>query len=477
MTSTPARESRRHTEDPHDEAKPDSLRKLTGPSWKYLLRRTVRKFSLDQCTDLAAAMTYFAVLSLLPAVIALLSLLGVLGQDAKTIDTFLKIVTDIGGASVADAVSGPLTSLTETPGVGVAFVIGLATALWSASGYIGAFGRAMNRIYQIEEGRPIWKLRPTMLVITLITVTLAVAAALILVLSGPIVSAVGAQIGLSSTALLVWSIAKWPVLLLIVTFIVAFLYHATPNVQQPKFKFISLGAALAIIIWILASALFGLYLATFASYNKTYGSMAGVIVFLLWLWLTNLALLFGAVLNAEVERARELQAGKPAEETIQLPARDTTNIDKAGDKRDEDRAKAHALRTTRGRSDDPDEIHDARPTQPDSTETDIDDLDRETSMTSEAPGSTTAKILYRPMGLAGSIVGGVVAGRLVKVMWKKARPGDHDDTPKALESEFRLREIVAAAALQGMVFAVVKAMIDRGGARVFQRVTGEWPGD
>ncbi|MET1036796.1 MAG: YihY/virulence factor BrkB family protein, partial [Aeromicrobium sp.] len=233
-------------------------------------------------------------------------------------------------------------------GAGLALVFGLLGALWSASGYVGAFGRAMNRVYEIDEGRPIWKLRPIQLVITLFSLVLVALAAAALVLTGPVAEAVGNQIGLGSTAILVWDIAKWPVLLGIVVVIVAVLYYATPNVKQPKFRWISVGALFAIVVWILASVAFGLYVAMFASYDKTYGSLAGVIVFLLWLWLTNLALLFGAELDAELERGRQLQAGIEAEETIQLPPRDTRNIVKAEKKHQADVAAGRGIREDAG---------------------------------------------------------------------------------------------------------------------------------
>ncbi|MCW2787872.1 MAG: ribonuclease, partial [Aeromicrobium sp.] len=297
-----------------------------------------------QCTDLAAALTYYAVLALFPALVALVSLLGVLGQGQSTVDALLEIVDQVGPASAVDSLRPTIEQLSSSQGAGIALVIGLLGALWSASGYVGAFGRAMNRIYEVGEGRPIWKLRPVQLLVTLFAVLLVAVAAAALVLTGPVAEAVGEQIGLGSTAILVWDIAKWPVLLGIVVLIVAVLYYATPNVKQPTFRWVSVGAVLAIVVWILASAAFGLYVAMFASYDKTYGSLAGVIVFLLWLWLTNLALLFGAELDAELERGRQLQAGIAAEETIQLPPRDTRNIEKAEEKHEADVAAGQEIR-------------------------------------------------------------------------------------------------------------------------------------
>ena len=327
-----------------DEQGPDSPTDLTRQSWVYVLRKTAREFSKDQCTDLAAALTYYAVLAMFPAFIALVSLVGLVGQGQQTVHTLLDVLRQV-SPGTAKTLAPMLTSLASAQkAAGVAFVFGLLSALWSASGYVGSFGRAMNRIYEIREGRPVWKLRPLMLLVTLVALVLAAAVALALALTGPAAQAVGSAIGLGSTAVLVWNIAKWPVMLAAVVLVVAVLYYATPNVKQPKFRWISVGALLAILVWVVASALFGFYVAGFSSYNKTYGALAGVVVFLLWLWITNLALLFGAELDAELERGRELQAGLPAEDTIQLDPRDTRNIDKADAKEAEDVQRGKEIR-------------------------------------------------------------------------------------------------------------------------------------
>lgn len=341
--------------DPDADAKPDSIGEIKKASWGYILRKTMREFSKDQCTDLAAALTYYSVLALFPAVIALVSIIGLVGDGPKTVQTLLDILKQVGGASIANTLSEPLMSVSQAPGAGIALVIGLALALWSASGYVGAFGRAMNRMYEIGEGRPIWKLRPVLLLVTLVTVLLVALVAVALVISGPAAKAVGDAIGLGSAAVLAWNIAKWPVILVVVVLIVTLLYYATPNVKQPKFRWISVGALVAILVWVMASAAFGFYIATFSSYNKTYGSLAGVVVFLLWLWLTNLALLFGAELDSELERGRELQAGIAAEQTVQLPPRDTRQTDKAEEKEQQDIERGRALRRSHGEHDDPEE--------------------------------------------------------------------------------------------------------------------------
>ena len=337
------------TAEPDDPRKPDSPTDLTKPSLVFTLRKTAREFSRDQCTDIAAGLTYYAVLSLFPALVALVSLLGVFGQGQRTMDAVLDVIGDLGSASVVDTLRDPVQQLVDAPSAGFALVVGVLGALWSASGYVGAFGRALNRMYEIEEGRPIWKLRPAMLLVTLLAVLMTAAVAFMLAVSGPIARSVGDRIGLGDTALLVWNIARWPVILVFVVTVVAILYWATPNVRQPRFRWISAGALLAIVVWIVASALFALYVANFASYNKTYGALAGVIVFLLWLWITNLALLFGAEFDSELERARELQAGLPAEEHVQLPPRDTTAAEKNHEKDQQFVERARLLRQSRGR--------------------------------------------------------------------------------------------------------------------------------
>jgi membrane protein len=335
--------------DPDDPRKPSRPTDLSHPSRKFVIKNTFREFLDDECTDIAAALTYYAVLSLFPAALALVSLLGVVGQQ-NTVDTLLAILRQLGATSAVETVEPVLQQLTASSTAGVALVIGLAGALWSASGYVTAFGRAMNRVYEIDEGRPIWKLRPMMLLVTAVLLVLTAVTAIALVVSGPLAEAIGGAVGLGSLAVTVWTIAKWPVLLAIVIVIVALLYHTTPNVRQPKFRWISVGAVVAILVWIIASAAFGFYVANFSSYNRTYGSLGGVIVFLLWLWITNLALLFGAELDAETERGRELQAGIRAEEAIQLPPRDTTKSEKDAAKAAKQVEEARDLRQRSRRS-------------------------------------------------------------------------------------------------------------------------------
>ena len=328
---------------PDDDRKPDDISDLHRQSWKYIVKKTAREFSKDQCTDLAAALTYYAVLALFPAILALVSLLSIFGQGQSGANALMDIVRQISPSSV-DTMQGVVNQLSQSHAGGVGLIIGLLGALWSASGYIGAFGRAMNRMYEIDEGRPFYKLRPVMLLVTLVAVVMVALVAVALVVSGPVARAVGDAIGLGSTAVTVWNIAKWPVILVVVILVVAVLYYATPNIKQPTFRWISIGAAIAVVVWIIASVAFAFYVANFSSYNKTYGSLAGVIVFLLWLWITNLALLFGAEFDSETERGRQLQAGIAAEETIQLPPRDTKASDKMAAKEEQDVAQGREIR-------------------------------------------------------------------------------------------------------------------------------------
>jgi membrane protein len=334
----------RQAPDPNDSRKPDSPTDLDKPNWKYIAKKTLREFSKDQCPDLAAALTYYAVLSLFPALLAIVSLIGLFGDPAKTTTALLEIVRGFAPAETANTISGPVSELASAPAAGLTLVIGLATALWSASGYVGAFGRAMNRVYEVDEGRPFVKLRGTMLVVTLLAVVIVTILAGMLVLSGPIAEAVGGLIGLSGAFLAIWNIAKWPVMVALIIVIIAVLYYATPNVKQPKFKWMSMGSGIALFIFLLASLGFGFYVGNFGNYNKTYGALGGVIVMLLWLWILNMSLLFGAEFDAEMERGRQLQAGIEAEETIQLPPRDTKKSEKLQKQEEEDIRHGRELR-------------------------------------------------------------------------------------------------------------------------------------
>jgi membrane protein len=326
MASTSARESpAERSTSPTEPIRRDYQPEGTyeKPTTFGVLRRTATEFSEDNLTDWAAALTYYGLLALFPALIALVSIVGLVADPQETSRTITDIVTQIGPSSGAETFSGPIQSITSNQSAaGILLVLGLVIALWSASGYVGAFMRASNIIYETPEGRPIWKLRPLQMLITLVMVLLVALLALSLVLTGPIVDAVAGPLGISDTATTIWDIAKWPVMLAIVIMIIAVLYYSTPNVKLRGFKWVAPGTAIAVVVWLLASAAFAFYVANFGSYDKTYGTLGGVVVMLMWLWITNLALLFGHELNAERERGHELAEGVPrAEREIQLEPR------------------------------------------------------------------------------------------------------------------------------------------------------------
>jgi membrane protein len=288
------------------------------------LKRTLTEFQEDNLSDWAAALTYYGLLSLFPALIAMVSLIGIFGDPQTTTSKLTEIITEIGPSSGAETFEGPIKSITENQSAaGFAFVFGLAAALWSASGYVGAFTRASNIIYETPEGRPFWKLRPLQIGVTLAMIIMMALLAVGLVLTGPVVEAVANPIGLSSTAVDIWDIAKWPVMAAIFILMVDVLYFTTPNVKLRGFKWVTPGAILSIVVWAIASALFAFYVSNFSSYDKTYGTLAGLVVLLLWFWITNLAILFGHQMNAERERSEEIKEGQPrAEKEIQLEPRD-----------------------------------------------------------------------------------------------------------------------------------------------------------
>lgn len=277
---------------------------LRAGSWIGVLKRTVSEFSEDNLTDWAAALTYYAVLAIFPALIVLVSVLGLIGESVTK-----PLIDNLGTVAPGPAkeiVTSAIRNIEGSQGAaGVFFVVGLLAAIWSASGYIAAFMRASNAIYDIEEGRPLWKTLPLRVGLTVLLMVLTAVCAIGVTLSGGLAHQAGNLIGVGDTAVQVWNLAKWPVLLLFVSFLFAVLYWAAPNVKQPGFRWITPGAVLAVIGWVIASAAFAFYVGNFGSYNKTYGALAGPIVFLIWLWITNLLILLGAELNAELERGRE----------------------------------------------------------------------------------------------------------------------------------------------------------------------------
>lgn len=298
--------------DTRTEAAPEAPTKLRAHAWAGVFRRTTREFKADNLTDLAAALTYYGILAIFPAVIALISIVGLVGHSAT--HTLITNLDKLAPGTARKIFTSAIQGLDKSRGAaGVLFIVGILGALWSASGYVAAFMRASNQIYGIQEGRPFWMTIPVRLAVTVAMVFLLVISAVAVVITGGLAGRVGQLIGVGGSAVQIWDIAKWPVLLLVVSFMFSILYYASPNVKHPGFRWLSPGGVLAVAVWVIASGLFALYVANFASYNKTYGTLAGVIIFLVWLWISNVAILLGAEFNAELARARVIEAGHPAD--------------------------------------------------------------------------------------------------------------------------------------------------------------------
>ncbi|MBB2890386.1 YihY/virulence factor BrkB family protein [Flexivirga oryzae] len=316
--------------------------------WKVALKRAASKFSSDQCTDKAAALTYFSMQSLFPGLIAVLSLINVFGNGKKTTDSLVRIVANIAGKQPKDLdwLTNFINDVHTQGGGGIALVVGILLSIWSASGYVGGFSRALNKIYEVPEGRPVWKLRPALYLVTIIEIVLIIVVMFALVTTGKVASSIGAEVGIPSRATQIWDIAKWPFVVLIVVFIIGMLYWATPNVLKTKRDIFTWGALIGFVVWVVASAALIIYLTLTAgaSYTKTYGAFAGAIIFMLWLWITNVAMLFGAEVDAELIRTRQLRSGLPAEEMILLPPKDDQMFAKLDLKAAKEYDTAHQLR-------------------------------------------------------------------------------------------------------------------------------------
>jgi membrane protein len=309
----------------HAPAAPTSPAKLSPAAWWGAVKRVFSEFKADNLSDWAAALTYYSVLSIFPAMLVVVSLVGFGGKSVS--QDLISHVGSLAPGSVKQVLVNALTELQRgRAGASLAALFGLAAAIWSASGYVAAFIRASNAIYDVPEGRPIWKTLPLRVAITLVTLVLLAVSAIAVVISGPLAREAGDLLGLGSVAVTIWGIAKWPVLLLVINFLFALLYWASPNAKQ-GFRWVTPGGVLALVVWLIASAGFAVFVANFGSYNKTYGSLAGIIIFLVWLWLSNTAILLGAELNAELERGRAIAAGRSADDELYVEPRDTRKFD------------------------------------------------------------------------------------------------------------------------------------------------------
>lgn len=311
-----------------------SPRKLSRDAWKLVFRLTFRGFITHGLIDMAASLTYYGVLALAPSLVALVSLGATFGDGRKSADALLASIQTVAPGSALTLLRAPLEKFGDSPAVGYALIGGLAVAIWATSSFVAAFGRSLNRIYEIPEGRPIWKLKPFQILVALVVIVLVLITITVLVLSGPVTAGLGQALNIGQTPVILWSILKWPLLVAAVALAVAILYYATPNVRQPRFRWISGGALLTVIVLTAASVLFAIYAKDFAHYDNTYRSFAGIVIILVWLWIVNLTLVFGAEFDAQVERARELEAGVPAERKIQLEPRNTEASDRAARSRE-----------------------------------------------------------------------------------------------------------------------------------------------
>lgn len=304
---------------------PRHLRQLTWSTWKGVLRRSGKGFIRDNCADWAAALTYYGVLALFPAAIVVVALVGLVSDGQRTIRTITDLAKDLGAGSLVanDGVTGVIESVVNQQGsAGVLLGFGLLTALWSASGYVGAFTRASNASYGVEEGRPFYLLRPLQLLLTAVALVILAVAATVLIISGPVADAVGNALHLGNTPRTVWAVLKWPLLLALMMTLLSLLFWIAPNVRQPRFRWLSVGGAVALLSWALVTVVFGLYVANFGSYNVTYGSLGAVIAFLVWFYLSNCALMFGVQINAELQRGRLIQGGAEDPGDPVLPPRE-----------------------------------------------------------------------------------------------------------------------------------------------------------
>jgi membrane protein len=316
---------------PTSKAGPDSPTGLKGKGLFAALKRTFKQFSQDNLSDWAAALTYYGVLSIFPAALVLVSILGMLSSNGQ--QTVQDTVDEIAGnKQIEDLVNTVLNQVKDPGQAGFAAVIGIVLAFWSASGYVGAFMRASNAVYDVPEGRPIWKTLPIRVAVTAVIGVMIVVSAFIVVFTGDLARVVGERIGLGDVAVTVWGIAKWPVLVILVSLMFAILYWASPNAKTGGFRWVSPGGILAVVLWLIASGAFAIYLANFANYSKTYGTLGGVIAFLVWLWISNIAILLGAEFDAELERGRAIAAGHPADDEPFLQLRDDRKLKKGSEK-------------------------------------------------------------------------------------------------------------------------------------------------
>jgi membrane protein len=305
-------------DDPHPDRRGDGapprqprLSQLKLATWRGVLARSARGFKQDNCLDLAAALTYWSLLALFPAAIVVVALAGLVATSEAAVNTLVEIFEELAPDEAAAALTDRLRDVAgQRTAAGVLFSFGLLGALWTAGAYLRSFTRAANIIYAVPESRPFYRLLPQQLLLTVVSLVLAAVVVFGLIVSGPVAEAVGNALGLGQSVLVVWNTAKWPLLVLLAGTLLSLLFWIAPNVRQPRFRWLTVGGAVALLVWVLVSVGFGFYVANFGAYDATYGTLGAVIVFLVWLFLTNCAILLGVEINAELQRGRRLQAGQ-----------------------------------------------------------------------------------------------------------------------------------------------------------------------
>jgi membrane protein len=301
---------------------PMKIRQLRWSTWRGVLWRSLVGYPKGGCIDFAGAMTYRAVTAMIPSLVVIVSLVNLVTDGQAAVDAVVAILRDLGAGSIV-ANSGLRTVLdsllVKQGSASVLLGSGLFGAIWSGSGYVAAFTRASNRIYGVREGRPWWKVQLLQFGLATVALVLLAVEAAGLVISGPLAKLVGDRVHAGAPFRLAWSAGRWPVLVLIAVVLLSLLFWIAPNVRQPRFRWLTLGGTVALAVWIAVSFGFGLYVANFGSYDRTYGSLGAIMVFLVWLYLSNSALLLGVQVNAEVQRGRLIQAGEPDLETPLKP--------------------------------------------------------------------------------------------------------------------------------------------------------------
>jgi membrane protein len=323
---------------------PTDERSLQRAGVRAIVSRTYHQVIRHRVVDAAASLTFFATLTAFPTALAVVSVLSLLDSKGDGLSDLIQIIGVISRPETAEHLEQPLRQLTSLDNPWLGFGIGVLLTLWSLSGYATAFGRAMNTVYEVEEGRRIWKFRGMMLLVTLLIMVGGAIVIAILLISPAVASAIASQMQWPSGVVWAWDLGKWPVLAATLVVMVAVLYYATPNVKTPRRRWVTVGAGFAIGIWALATLGFAIYVETIGGQNKAYGWLGGAILMLLYIFVSNFVLVVGGELDSEIVRVRQLFAGIDADDGIRLPLRDVARNFTLARWRDNDIAAARQLR-------------------------------------------------------------------------------------------------------------------------------------